>query len=296
MTPVPADQRRPLMNVPTPKTDDESGLKYIELNAERDITLLYIHGAFSSPAEFSLAIPFLSPQYHVLLPSLFEDHLYTAERPFSIESLCDRLNALITRHAKNGKAHVFGFSLGSHIALRLGSRYPLLCSVIASGITLFSHFPSWKKAALPYFFYTDTFLPSKILSRNMQIRLINKTIQPASATYAESRVSARKEGGMVLCRQVATALVQSLPRGKSIDVNARTLVIAGTASGGGKFPDSIDDARFVLGELKSGNGESGGVEVKQGSHPWVLQVPELCAKIVNAWIEGRELPSECMPL
>jgi hypothetical protein len=61
-----ADQlhRRLPMNLPTLKTDDESGLKYIELNAERDVTLVYIHGAFSSPAEFSLAIPFLSPQYH----------------------------------------------------------------------------------------------------------------------------------------------------------------------------------------------------------------------------------------
>jgi hypothetical protein len=101
---------------------------------------------------------------------------------------------------------------------------------------------------------------------------------------------------MLLCRQVANALVRSLPRGGTIDVKARTLVIAGTASGGGKFPDSIEDTRFVVGELKSTNGENRGVEVREGSHPWVLQVPELCAKIVNAWIEGRELPSECIPL
>jgi pimeloyl-ACP methyl ester carboxylesterase len=287
------------MKLPTPKTDDGSGLKYVELNTDRDVTLVYIHGAFSSPAEFSLVIPFLNPQYHLLLPSLFEGQEYTSEHPFSIESLCDQLNSLITRHAKTSRAHVFGFSLGAHVALSLAARYPHLVegsSVIASGITLFSHFSSWKQTVLPYFFYTDTFLPSKILTRNMQIGLINKTIQPASPTYAESRVSAPREGGMALCRQVVNALVGSLSRGEPIHLKARTLVIAGTASGGGKFPDSIGDARFVVGQLGKGNAESRGIEVKEGSHPWVLQVPELCAKIVNAWIERRELPLECIPL
>jgi hypothetical protein len=139
------------MDLPHLKTD-ESCPKYVGLNAEGQVTLVYIHGAFSSPAEFSLVIPHLSPQYH-------------------------------------------------------------LCSVVVSGITLFSHFPLWKQAVLPYFFYTDAFLPSKLLSRDMQMALINKTIQPASPTYTERRVSARQEGGMILCRQVANALVHSLPKG-----------------------------------------------------------------------------------
>lgn len=281
------------------RSSDVCSFKFVELNATQDTTLLYIHGAFSSPAEIGLVVPYLS-RYHLLIPSLFEEHEYTTQRPFSISETCIQLHALISHHGKGGKAHVFGLSLGAHIALNLAMRFPSIVqdrSLIASGLTLFSHFPTWKQAAVPYFMYIQSVLPSKILSQNLHITLINKTIQPASDTFAAALVSRPPhQKDMLLCRQICSSMRMSLEKDSPIIVNVRTLIIAGTASGNGKFPDPLNDARFVIQELRKSNPESIAVQVKRGSHPWPLQVPDLCAAIIIAWIEGIELPDDAVPI
>jgi pimeloyl-ACP methyl ester carboxylesterase len=281
------------------RSTDVCRLKFVELNATQDTTLLYIHGAFSSPAEIGLVVPYLS-KYHLLIPSLFEEHEYTSQQPFSISGTCIQLHALISHHGKGGKAHVFSLSLGAHIALNLAKHFPSIVedrSLIASGLTLFSHFPTWKQALVPYFLYMQSVLPSKILPRNLHIDLINRTIQPASHAFAAALVShPSHQKDMLLCGQICNSMMMSLEKDSPIDVNVRTLIIAGTASGNGKFPDPLDDARFVIQELRKSNPESIAVQVKRGSHPWPLQVPDLCAAIVIAWIEGTELPDDAVPI
>ena len=92
---------------------------------------------------------------------------------------------------------------------------------------------------------------------------------------------------MQLCSHITETLTHDQD---VLPVKARTLIVAATKSGWMKFPDPIDDARFVVTRMKQGNKESRGMQVKRGSHPWNVQLPSLFADAVKAWIEGTNLP------
>lgn len=108
-------------------------------------TIVLIHGAFSSPdLDWSGVIPLLS-NYHLLVPCL--SHL-----PLTLEDLAERIAMLVRSKARNGRAHIYGFSMGSQVALQLCDSYPDICgNLIISGYRRFKLEDSSLQASLPYF-------------------------------------------------------------------------------------------------------------------------------------------------
>ena len=272
-------------------------LPHISHNESGTTSILLLHGAFSSPAGFTPILPFLSPPgspFHVLIPSLNPIH------PFTLTGTTESLIQLLIKHARHQKAHIVGFSLGSHSALHLSQTRPdLVSSLMISG---YSHSSS------PSSFKTSLMLRGMILSETINDSLPHTWrsrlmgIDPTTYSQLEK---AKSEW---------PSEPYSIPRGKEYfsitggdyselqGVN-RVLVVAAT-KGNWYLPtnDSIEDA-VMLGQTikkaqtrnKNGNdrGEVREVRVVQNKecrHPWDLQFPELFAKTVLAWINGEPLP------
>lgn len=266
-----------------PKCD----LGFVELNPDQPSTILFLHGAFSIPLETSLVTPHLQ-QYHILVPAIHINVKALDPRPpFSIPYVCEQVAALLQSKAKNGQAHVYGHSMGAHLALNLAMLYPdRVTTVIASGLTLTSHWPSWKRAAVPSFLWAQFVLP-RMLPTKMQVQLFNLAMRPASDTIATEFASQPVECSWELCKEICASADPSMPPDKPVNIRARALIVAGT----GTPSDPVRDVRWVVAQIRKAQGEARGVEIKQGGHPWILQLPELCADLIKAWIEGTDLPA-----
>jgi pimeloyl-ACP methyl ester carboxylesterase len=284
--------------------DTFPNLAHYSVNESQPSTILLIHGALSSPNEYSLVAPYLK-DYHLLVPALpchstasstsFDSALADPQDPSTVQAISFTLSTvaallanLVRTHGKNQRAHIVGLSLGGHLAIYLAARYPDICldhTVFASGIALFSNWSNVQLKPVPYFLYLTSVLPARLLPQWLYLRWISMTLDPASPAYGEN-VGA-PAGNMQLCRDITGTLA----RDQDVrPVEARTLIVAATKKGWMKFPDPIDDARFVVTRMKQGNKESRGIQVKRGSHPWNVQLPSLFAGAVKAWIEGRNLP------
>ncbi len=284
----------------------DTQLTYYSLNASCKDTILLIHGALSSPAEYALVTPHLQ-DYHLLIPALpFHSEIFTNDispkdvrdpsapgslDPFSLSSVSSLLATLIRTRAHNSLAHIAGLSLGGHLAIYLAAHHPEICagqSVFASGITLFSAWTPWKMRIVPWVFYLQSAFPAKILPRGLYRRWINITLDPADPSYGDEVSKVANEcATMKLCREIFETLAKDQD---VLPAKARTLIVAGTKSTYTKFPDPIEDVGKVVERMREGNKESRGVQVNSGSHPWDIQLPELFAKAVRGWIEGRDMP------
>jgi pimeloyl-ACP methyl ester carboxylesterase len=243
-------------------------------NPDAPETILLIHGAFSSSAEWDLVSPTLSKHYHLLIPDLPGHGKSVVIQPFDITTSSKLLADLIRSRAHNAKCHVVGFSLGSIVAVRLASQFPdVVDTLLVSGYLRLP--PSATAKMLPYFFalqHTVTsLLPRPLLRYAMD-----------SADIQSSPWSSK------LNREICTAVVTD----EVIEpISARTLVIAATKGGFIPSNDRIPDARGLGDVAKAANSQSRVVEHRGMRHPWNRQDPELFAKTVMAWIEGSELPA-----
>jgi len=92
---------------------------------------------------------------------------------------------------------------------------------------------------------------------------------------------------MPLCRSIIETLAKRTEPGPW---SARTLIVAATKSGIIPSLDSPEVAKKLAGIGRLGNEETLAVEHKGMRHPWCRQDPSLFARLVEAWIQGKELP------
>jgi pimeloyl-ACP methyl ester carboxylesterase len=257
----------------------EPTLCNLTFNPSGQSTILFIHGAFSSPDEWSYVSPHL-PSYHLLIPSLPSHGSNLSIRPFTLPFSARLLANLIKTDAKNGKAHIVGLSIGAHVALYLAAHHPdVVLTVFASGINRFS--PSIWMPVLPYILYCTQHFIDFVVPK----RLVTYLMDGTPGLHKENAHAACT---LQLCREVIAILVtdEEIP-----PVQARTLVVAATKRGFLPTNDSVKDAKMVRECVKKGNLESKAAEVYR-RHPWDLQDPQLFAKSVIAWIEGTILPED----
>ena len=272
-------------------------MRHLSLHNEQPTTILLIHGALSSPSDFSLVTPYLS-EYHLLVPFLHAEVEDSTTAGFTASSMTSALASLIQSHAKNSRAHIVGFSLGASLAIHLVSSHPdvIADSVVLSGITLLNQRLSPGQLQLaPYFFFAQSALPNKLPGwlRERYSRLV---LDPASPDWKPGAVD--EATSVQTCRHVVTLLSElDLECHGPPPAQTRILVVAATSNNGiFKFPDSVEEAQATLDWAMRGNQRSSGVRVPAGSHPWPLQLPQLFATMVKCWITGKEMPDGIVPL
>lgn len=247
-------------------------------------TIIYLHGMLSGHLECALVAPYLSDSYHLILVDLNGHSDSAAISPFTIPAMADRVASLIRRRAHNGSAHVIGVSMGGYVALDLARRYPSLVeSVFNAGavplqdrkaaVWMLSH-PS-----IVWYLFRLSLVWFPALSLWMQSR---RGVVISDELFAAMRQNLRWE----LVRDVLGSM---LPFGwkELSEIRPRVLGIAAAL---GENVEVMRREGAVLRE--KGNRASRAVVLRKARHPWVLQYPELFARGVRAWVEGKELPEE----
>ena len=261
---------------------DEAGEKelfFLSLNEDKEQTIVLLHALLSSRLEYEMVTPHLS-NYHLLVPDI-NGHSNSADiLPATIQASTERVAALIAKHAHGGKAHVVGLSMGGFITWNLAKEHPeLVHTAFASGAAPFQGFLKWLTSRPSLIWYGMKVLIGAMPDGMYWWLVEKKGMRRHEQLLAEMRTNLRWEvvRDVYLSAQGNTWKVAS-------EVRARTLTVAG-----GKEDDVPATKR--MGELLPVEGSKAYV-VKEAIHGWDLVFPELFARGILAWIEGRPLPDE----
>lgn len=150
-------------------------------------TILLIHGAFTTAADWEPVISHLNQSFHILAPDL-PGH-GSAGGTFTLDNAVDTLHTLIQKSAIDKKAHIVGHSLGAQVAIRLAEKYPTVVDyMIVSGFEIYPSLPSSDR--LSYILWTMN-------------RVENLVPRPAIRWLMDGTDIGRLSPSLELCRQVA---------------------------------------------------------------------------------------------
>ncbi|KUI52791.1 Lipase 3 [Cytospora mali] len=268
----------------------DSHLPHLSINPEKQPTILLIHGAFDTKNTWDPIHPYLS-EYHFLIPTL-PGHDDSSTSPvigeLTLQTTSERLYQLVTAKAHNGQTHVVGHSFGANIALHFISHYTdQILSVFVSGTAGF--YPS---SMTPYGLWIDG-----ILSYAMPRRLVEYLIDVDPRLWETSSFGNFRS--LELCKAISNilmipvedeVLIPAVAQEELKKRQVRAIAVAATKKGVLPTNDNVERAKAVAQRL-------GGIaaEVPTMRHAFVIQDPELFARIVAAWIEGEVLPEGMHP-
>lgn len=267
---MPGTQARALK--PEPKLElffDEhnSGLEDTE-------TVLFIHGACGNNEEWENVVPeIILKRYHILLPDLPAHGKSISIKPFTIEYATTLLLNLIETHAKNGRAHVIGLSLGAHIAGNIAAcaQPGQILSIIASGY--------------------NTIPLSRCITRVMTpvsyvMHIIISFLHNPRKTVVQLR---RGESSYALFVEVARAIFRPRTLRK---MRVRALVVCAASQKVRLGRDNVRCAGEFFDKIIAGEKNGSRLVVNYGiQHAWHIDEPRLFAETVLAWVAEDKLPS-----
>lgn len=275
---------------PSSETPSTS-LTFFSLNDTQPTTIVLLHGASSCHLEFAHVIPLL-PAYHLLIPDLPGHSGSRSIKPATADNAAMHVERLIRDHAHGGRAHVVGMSMGGQIAQRVATAAPsLVRSLFVSGASPFAGWARWF-AVRPALVY-GLFGLQVHWSADALYWWLSETY--GVKRHEELRVEMRANTTRELIRDVFTSM---LAWGQE-DVGGMRVRALAVAGGKGDNVPEVAEMGRRLRERRGPDGEeawpqdgSGAVVVRNAIHAWDLQLPELFAKGIVAWVEGEDLPAE----
>jgi pimeloyl-ACP methyl ester carboxylesterase len=253
-------------------------LFHLSLNDHQPTTILLLHGLLSSHREWTYVTPGLS-SYHLLVPDL-PAHSSSADiTPFTIAHAASLVASLLDSHARSTPCHVVGLSAGGFVALGLAKARPeLVQSLFVTGVGGAAA-RRWLMAAAPYVVTAAVTLQS-VLPDALNDFMVRK-MEMKIPDGLQREIYSNLKFAMV---KQAYASIADYGGGEPLPM--RTLAVAGGRQ------DDVEGTRRLGHVLRTGCAESRAAVVHGAVHAWDLQWPELFARGVEAWVEGRELPGE----
>ncbi|OAL04968.1 alpha/beta-hydrolase [Phaeosphaeriaceae sp. SRC1lsM3a] len=242
--------------------------------------IVFLHGLETCHIEFSRVTPFLEKEYDLILVDLPGHSNSKNVLPLTMENAANAVSQLISKNVTGGKAHVVGMSLGGYIGLELAQRYPeqvlsLFCTGCAPDSGIRSVIMSQPRLLAGF-----GILANKVVSDALFWAPIG--VEPLPALREEMR----KNETMALLTagytEIRTITLESLAKINGV----RVAIVAGAKR------DSVKDAKEAGVVLSRRNQECKAFVVREAVHLWDLQLPELFAQGVRAWIENSKMPNE----
>ncbi|KAH8671166.1 Alpha/Beta hydrolase protein [Xylariales sp. PMI_506] len=285
-----ADTRPPSSESKVPTSDQSKPIFFQTANPYAPTSVVLLHILFSSSLEWQHIMPKLS-EYHLLIPDLPHHSRSRHIKPFSFDLAIQHVATMIRENAHNGRAHIVGVSTGAFIAQELVRIHPeLVLSVFASGASPLRSF--WRSVAdRPKIVYLGLLgvmhSPSSVLFKMSgwcgevtSSDLLKEIKRNTSARLSENGT---RDTAAFTKEKVAEIATKGI----------RIVVIASKQDD----RDGIAATAKMYKALNSGEGlESRGFFVKEAIHAWNLQLPDLFAKGIQAWIEKWPMPPEFEPL
>lgn len=268
-------------------------LFFISHNPSASTSVVLLHGLFSSHLEWEFVAPHLG-EYHLVIPDLPQHSRSRHIAPFSLALAAEKVASLIEKHAKGGRAHVVGLSLGGFITMETIRRYPaLVLSGFVSGSSPFHGWQMWAAERPSLVYYSLRAMFGILINLRvylvynwswgllLNLEMINELSANLSPELSEASYLALREWQHEAVKEVGLQ-------------DVRILAVAG-----GKQDDveGIREMGRILRSLGRIDGrESCAFVVKNAVHGWDLQFPELFANGVLSWIEKETLPAEYVAL
>lgn len=251
-------------------------LFYDEAGNRNQPTILFLHGSPLSGRMWKPQMEQLDG-FHCLAPDL-PGHGRSAQIPLGMPSIVQSLSRLILTTSTNGKTHVVGLSFGGVVAQALMVACPdVVDRVILSGTS--TRMNKW--------IYNLSLLNEPIL------RLL-----PASwlATLLCNEFGIPPRYRMILEEDVkafsSKTLFKVMQTYLSIEIPSQTKSPTLVAVGEKETVYARIAARKIARSIPSAKG----VLVPGCGHLWNMEKPELFSETVRAWVMGKTLPAQLMPL
>ncbi len=213
----------------------------------------------------------------LLIPDLPGHGQSIARRFTSFENTADALVLRLQELGVSGPVHVAGISLGAYVGMLMALRHPeWVRSAFLSGF----HVGNMPKPGFMRIF-GDAISPIAA-TRWFRRRMVKSMGVPDGVAIADELVDARTNGRTI--RTVNRAAIDFDQRANLGRIRSPVLAIAG----GREHALIRDSLKIMACEVKACHARL----VPETGHAWPIQDPDLFARTLRAWLNGKDLPGD----
>ncbi|WP_339219661.1 alpha/beta hydrolase [Paenibacillus sp. FSL H8-0332] len=243
-----------------------------------DCLMVFLHGGGVSGWMWDKQVAAFAG-YHCLVPDLPGHGFSREDKEFTIRSSAEELLLLIEERAKGRKIVVTGFSLGAQVLVQMLGMRPELIDHAIINSALVRPIPSASRLIGP-----AVRLSFPLIKYRWFAKLQAKTLY-LDEEYLERYIDESRQ------MELKTLI-------RVLEENMSFRIPAGFSEAAGKILVTVGEReksvmKSSARDLVAANPRSMGVEIPRIGHGLSLAKPELFNKLVEAWIQGGELPGEC---